>query len=184
MRKRNELIPFVLGVVLAAYLVQRVPPGAMKYLTPYALLLIPGIKRKSLPFAASALFALAFLEWLLTQDYIAIVVMGVALLETPLRMEKQPVKFWERVLNVVIAGVVAYISAISPETAFRVVGILTAIGLVSSNRPISGGALVTASAFFVGIALSGTSDMNPDIFIGAGTLLLLYSLNHLRKLLR
>ncbi|ACS32825.1 hypothetical protein [Thermococcus gammatolerans] len=184
MRNRNELIPFAAGIVLAAYLVQRVPTEAVKYLVPYALLLIPGIKRKSLPFAASSLFALAFLEWLLVHDYIAIIVMGMALLETPIRMGKQPVKLWERVINVIVAGAVAYVSVISPETAFKIVGVLTAIGLLSSNRSISGGALVTASAFFVGIALSGTSDMNPDLFIGVGALLLLYSLNHLRKLLR
>ncbi len=184
MGKRNELIPFAAGIVLAAYLILKIPQNLMIYLTPYALMLLPGIKRKSFPFAAASLFALAFLEWVLLHDYIALIVMIIALLETPLRVEKQPVKFWERILNVLTAGAVAYVSAVSPEVSFRVIGIISTLGLISSDRSISGGALVTASAFFVGIALSGISDTKSNIFLVVGSLLLIYSLNHLRKLLR
>ncbi len=184
MGKRHELIPFAAGIVLAAYLIPKIPRDSIVYLVPYVLMLIPGIKRKSFPFAAASLFALAFLEWVLLHDYIALIVMAIAILETPLRVEKQPVKFWERLLNVLVAGTMAYVSIVYQDVSFKVVGILSVLGLISSDRSISGGALVTSSALFIGIAISGTSEMNPNVFLGIGAILLLYSLNHLRKLLR
>lgn len=184
MGKRHELIPFAAGIVLAAYLALKIPQNSAIYLAPYALMLLPGIKRKSFPFAAASLFALAFLEWVLLHNYIALIVMVIAILETPLRVEKQPVKFWERLLNVLVGGTIAYVSIVSQDVSFKAVGILSALGLISSDRSISGGALVTSSAFFLGIAISGTSDMDPNISLGIGAILLLYSLNHLRKLLR
>lgn len=184
MKWRTELAPLLLGIIMATYLIKYIPTGKVIFLIPYSLLILTAIRRKSLPFGASALFSLAFLEWILSDNYLAIAVMLLTLLETPIRIEKQSVKFWERVLNVVVAGITAYVALVSPDPSIKAVGVLATIGMVSSNRSISSGALLTASAMFTAIALRGISDMNPIIFLTTSGALILYSLHHLRKLLR
>ncbi|NJF25701.1 hypothetical protein E3E29_08650 [Thermococcus sp. Bubb.Bath] len=167
-----------------AYIGLRVPCEKLPYLAPYLFLSIPAVKRKALPYGAAALFSSLFIEWKLTGSYLTVVGMAAAFLTIPLRVERQPVKFWERGLNVVIAGAIAYVGIVSPDWGIKVGSLLAALALLSSNRALSSGGLLMASGILITIPLANLSDLNHDIFMFSSTAILLYSLLHLRKLLR
>jgi hypothetical protein len=184
MKTRGELGLLMLGLALMAYIGLRIPCEKLFYLTPYLFLSIPAVKRKALPYGAAAVFSGLFIEWELTESYLAVIGMAAAFLTIPLRMEKQPVKFWERALNVVIAGAIGYVGVVSPDWGIRIGSLLAALALLSSNRALSSGGLLMASGILIAIPLANLSDLNHDIFMFASVAILLYSLLHLRKLLR
>jgi len=184
MKTRGELGLLTLGLALIAYIGLGVPCEKLLYLTPYLLLSITAVKRKALPYGAAAVFSGLFIEWELTWSYLSVVGMAAAFLTIPLRIEKQPVKFWERALNVVIAGAIAYVGIVSPDWGIRVGSLLAALALLSSNRALSSGGLLMASGVLIAIPLANLSDLNHDTFMFASMAILLYSLLHLRKLLR
>ncbi|WP_297508448.1 hypothetical protein [Thermococcus sp.] len=67
---------------------------------------------------------------------------------------------------------------------FRLMGVLTTIAMLSGDRGVSSGGVLMGSALLTGIPLAYISDIEPTIFFSASGLLLVYSLHHLRKLLR
>ncbi|ASJ03653.1 hypothetical protein A3L09_10480 [Thermococcus profundus] len=178
MGKRPELIPFTLGLLIMAYLLTWIPRDKVIYVLPYGVLSLAALRRRGFSYGAASLFGGSFVEWILTGSYLALVGMAAAFLAMPVRVEKQPVKLWERALNAVAAGAVAYASILSPRLDFKVVGLLVALGILSSNRGISGGGLLVASAVFM------ATGEGPETSSWAALALMLYSLHHLRKLLR
>ncbi|ASJ01364.1 hypothetical protein [Thermococcus gorgonarius] len=184
MEKRKELIPLIIGVLIMTYLVEKIPSDKVLYVLPYGLLTLAGIKRRAFPYATAALFSGSFIEWVLTRDYLALAGIAVAILAMPVRVEKQQVRMWERVINTAVAGTVAYVSVVGQDIGIKVAGIFAAIAMLSGNRGISSGGILVGSSIFMAIPLGNLSDMEPMFFIGASIILLVYSLHHLRKLLR
>jgi hypothetical protein len=184
MKARGELGLLMFGLTLMAYVGLNIPNEKLPYLVPYVLLSIPTVKRKALPYGAAAVFTGLFIEWELTGNYLTVVGMAATSLTIPLRMEKQPVKFWERALNVVIAGAIAYVGIISPDWGIRIGSLLAALALLSSNRALSSGGLLMASGVLMAIPLANLSNLNQNVYIFSSATILLYSLLQLRKLLR
>lgn len=184
MRKRPELMPFTLGVLVMAYLTAEVPQDKLSYLIPYGLLTLAALRRKTFPYGASALFSGSLIEWFLTRNYLALVGIGIAILVMPIKVEKQPVKLWERVANTVAAGTVAYVSLVGPNNELKAAGILAVLAMLSGNRGVSSAGILAGSAVLTVIPLAYLSDMDPTLFLGASVTLMVYSIHHLRKLLR
>lgn len=182
--KRLELTLIFAGLVILGYLMRQIPYNQAPSVVPFAFLSLLAIRRKTFPCGSSAVFGGLFLVWMLTKDYLALAGMVVTFLGFPIRIEKQPVKLWERVLNVLAAGAIAYISLVSPELSIRVVGILSALMMVSSDRAISTSGLIIASSVLLSLPLARITDMDEKIFVSSAAIVMLYSLYHIRKLLR
>ena len=182
--RRVELIPLTLGVMALAYPLMRMPVNRVIYLLPYAILTLSSLRRKALFYGSSSLASWSFLEWVITGDYMALVGLVMALVALPLSFGSQRVRMWERVLNVVLAGAIAYISIPFTPLEFRLMGVLATVAMLSGDRGVSSGGVLMGSAILTAIPLAYISDIEPTIFFSASALLFVYSLHHLRKLLR
>jgi hypothetical protein len=147
----------------------------------YLPLIIPAVKRKARPFSAGALLALALTYPL--QEKMKYLLMGLSALILALGYpyEKQPVKFWERFVNAVIGGTGLAI-ALGLHNA-GTIGALLGVAvpfLLLKNRVLASFGLLPASALY----LIGTYQAPKDLKLALFALVYIYSLNHLRKLLR
>jgi len=184
MGRRLELIPLAVSLLLMAYLTAGLPSDGLPPVLLYCLLGLAALKERALPYGAAAVVSGLLFEWFLDGRYLALAGIGAAISTVPFRMEKQPVKMWERLLNVAVAGAVTYESLMSTETGFKTAGLLAALSMLSGNRAISSGGILAGSALLLAIPAANLSDKSPYVFLGASALLMLYSLHHLRKLLR
>ncbi|WP_297498923.1 hypothetical protein [Thermococcus sp.] len=182
--RRPELMPLAVGVIALAYPLRIMPRGGVIYLLPYAILTLVSLRRKAFFYGASSLAGWSFLEWFLTGNYLALVGLIMALVVMPLSFESQPVRRWERALNVFLAGAIAYVSIPFAPLPFRLLGILATVSMLSGNRVVSSGGVLIGSALLMAVPLAHIGDMEPAIFFGASLLLVGCSLHHLRKLLR
>ena len=184
MGRRLELIPLAVALLLTVYLTAGLPSDSLPPVLLYCLLALAALKERALPYGAAAVASGLLFEWLSGGGYLAIAGIGAAVSSVPFRMEKQPVKMWERLLNAAVAGTLTYASLMLAKTGFKIAGVIAALSTLSGNRGISSGGILAGSAVLLAIPAANLNGMNPDVFFTASALLMLYSLHHLRKLLR
>ena len=146
------------------------------YEVAYLPLALAGIRRKARPLAAGALLAFSLLYPLQEAWRYALLLISGAVFVLGWPFEKQPVRAWERLLNAVLAvGGIAVASTMGGSTSYLLGA--AGIALFSGNRVPSSFGLLPVSALFL-VSLTGLNRL------GAFVLTYIYTLHHLRKLLR
>jgi hypothetical protein len=152
-----------------------------QYYLLYLPLIVPAVKKKARPFSAGALLAFALTYQLGEEERYALIALSALLLALGYSYESQPVKFWERFVNVVIGGTGLAI-AVGLYRASNLGALLglTLPLLLLRNRVVASVGLLPASALYV----IGYYKVPPEGRLALFALVYVYSLNHLRKLLR
>ncbi|WP_099209313.1 hypothetical protein [Thermococcus henrietii] len=146
----------------------------------YLSLIVPAVKKKARPFSAGAVLAFA-LTYPLGAERYALMALSVLILALGYPYENQPVKFWERFVNAVIGGtgLAIALGLYNLGSIEAVLGVAVPF-LLLRNRVISSFGLLPASALY----LIGAYQVSEKVKLALFALVYVYSLNHLRKLLR
>ncbi|WP_297513184.1 hypothetical protein [Thermococcus sp.] len=147
----------------------------------YLPLIVPAVKKKARPFSAGAVLAFALTYPLGEEERYALIALSALLLALGYPYENQPVKFWERFVNAVIGGTGLAIAL----GLYNLGGTRAVLGvaipfLLLRNRVLSSFGLLPASALY----LIGAYQVPERVKLALFALVYVYSLNHLRKLLR
>jgi len=147
----------------------------------YLPLIVPAVKKKARPFSAGALLAFALTHPLGEEERYALMALSALLLALGYPYEKQPVRFWERVLNAAIGGtsLAVALGLYNLGSTGAVLGVAVPF-LLLRNRVLSSFGLLPASALY----LIGAYRVPGGVKLALFALVYVYSLNHLRKLLR
>lgn len=147
----------------------------------YVPLIIPAIKKRARPFSAGALLAFSATYPLEERVRYGLALASLLILALGWPYEKQPVKFWERFLNAILGGTGLAI-ALGLYNLGRweaILGVAVPFLLVR-NRVLSSFSLLPVSALYLIGAYRVPENIKLALFVGV----YIYSLNHLRKLLR
>ncbi len=147
----------------------------------YVPLIIPAIKKRARPFSAGALLAFSATYPLEERVRYGLALASLLILALGWPYEKQPVKFWERFLNAILGGTGLAI-ALGLYNLGRwepITGVAVPFLLVR-NRVLSSFGLLPVSALYLIGAYRVPENIKLALFVGV----YIYSLNHLRKLLR
>ncbi|WP_457743150.1 hypothetical protein [Thermococcus sp.] len=147
----------------------------------YLPLIIPAIKKRARPFSAGAVLAFSLTYPIGEKVEYSLIALSVLLLVLGYPYEKQPVKFWERFVNAVIGGTGLAITfgLYNLGSMGTVLGVAVPF-LLLKNRVLSSFGLLPASALY----LIGSYQVPGRIKLILFALVYIYSLHHLRKLLR
>ncbi|WP_297536081.1 hypothetical protein [Thermococcus sp.] len=146
----------------------------------YLPLIVPAVKKKARPFSAGALLAFA-LTYPLGAERYALMALSALILVLGYSYESQPVKFWERFVNAVIGGtgLAIALGLYNLGSMEAVLGVAVPF-LLLRNRVLSSFGLLPASALY----LIGAYQVPERVKLALFALVYVYSLSHLRKLLR
>ncbi len=148
------------------------------YEVAYLPLTLAGMKRKARPFSAGALLAFSLPYPLPDMWKYALLLTAGAIFTIGWPFERQPVKGWERFLNAILGVAGLAIAATTGEGGYTIYLLgVAGISLFSGNRVVSSFGMLPVSAVFL---LSGTGWKWTSLFV----LVYVYTLHHLRKLLR
>ena len=147
----------------------------------YIPLVLPAVKKRARPFSAGALLALASTYPFEAKIRYALLGLSALLLALGYPYEKQPVKFWERLINAVIGGTSLAIALglYNLGKGEAVLGVAVPF-LLLKNRVLASFGLLPASALY----LIGTYHVSGNLKLAFFALVYVYLLNHLRKLMR
>ena len=147
----------------------------------YLPLIVPAVKKKARPFSAGAVLAFALTYPLVGEVRYALIALSALLLALGYPYENQPVKFWERFVNAVIGGTSLAIALglYNLGSTGAVLGVAVPF-LLLRNRVLSSFGLLPASALY----LIGAYHVPERVKLALFAPVYVYSLNHLRKLLR
>ncbi|GAB6136688.1 hypothetical protein [Thermococcus prieurii] len=147
----------------------------------YLPLIVPAVKKKARPFSAGAVLAFALIYPLGEEERYALMALSALILALGYPYEKQPVKFWERFINAVIGGtgLAIALGLYNLGSMEAVLGVAVPF-LLLRNRVLSSFGLLPASALY----LIGAYQVSERVKLALFALVYVYSLNHLRKLLR
>ena len=147
----------------------------------YLPLVLPAVKKRARPFSAGALLAFAVSYTIPEKVMYGLIALSALILALGYPYEKQPVKFWERFLNAVIGGTGLAIALGLRELgeAVAVLGVAVPF-LLTKNRVLASFGLLPASALY----LTGAYRVSENAKLTLFALVYIYSLHHMRKLLR
>jgi len=147
----------------------------------YVPFLVLAVRRRTRPLVSGAMLALAMTSPIGREARYALLAVSALVLILGYPYEKQPVKFWERSLNAMIAGTSLAI-ALGLYNLGRMEFILgiSVPFLLLKNRVLASFGLLPASALY----LVGEYRVPNNFKLAIFALVYLYSLNHTRKLLR
>ncbi|WP_456420801.1 hypothetical protein [Thermococcus sp.] len=147
----------------------------------YIPLVLPAVKKRARPFSAGALLALALTYPLEEKTRYLLLTLSALLLALGHPYEKQPVKFWERLTNAVIGGtgLAIALGLYNLGKGEAILGVAVPF-LLFKNRVLASFGLLPASALY----LTGVYQVPENFKMALFTLVYVYSLNHLRKLMR
>ncbi|MBP1911425.1 hypothetical protein [Thermococcus stetteri] len=147
----------------------------------YLPLSLAVIKKRARPFAGGSVVAFAWAYPLQDNLRYALLLLGLVLFLLGWPFEKQPVKFWERFVNAVIGGTALAIAvgAYQAGESLALLGIPVVL-LILKNRVLASAGLLPSSALY----LVGSYAAPEKAKLALWGITLVYSLHHLRKLVR